>query len=216
MTTAPAILELALFLTILPCAAARLSRRAPSRASAGGREPDRPLVCPNALAVLVAGFTNYGTEDFTPDLTPNRSRRLPSAAAHSGVAALTAPASGPYYRIRYAVPVRRRSPAIHQGSGRHVADARALTSQMTAKWSPDHGFRWSPDSAAIGAAIELFYSSDLGEWPSGKAPDSGSGYRTFGSFPTGQYPSPLPARSWRPPSPVRPPDRLFRPNLVLE
>jgi hypothetical protein len=42
----------------------------------------------------------------TPDLTPIPSRHLRSAAARSGIAALTAPSSGPYHRIRYAAPAR--------------------------------------------------------------------------------------------------------------
>jgi hypothetical protein len=41
----------------------------------------------------------------TPNLTPIRSHSLLPTAAHSGIAALTAPSSGPYHRIRYAVPI---------------------------------------------------------------------------------------------------------------
>jgi hypothetical protein len=49
------------------------------------------------------------------------------------------------------------------------------TSQITPERSPDHGFRRSPDSATIRPEPWTILSSDSGEWPSGKALDSGSG-----------------------------------------
>jgi hypothetical protein len=51
-----------------------------------------------------------GERHLTPDLTPDGSASLPSAPASSGIAALAAPYSGHYQRIRYAVPALMSGP----------------------------------------------------------------------------------------------------------
>jgi hypothetical protein len=67
----------------------------------------------------------------TPDLTPIPSRGLHSAAALSGIAALTAAPSGPYQRIRYAVPTRSLGLARCSESGYYRAFQRSRSNART-------------------------------------------------------------------------------------